>query len=221
MDITLARTVFFAIVLFETTIWICAGYFLLTSSRSRRSNAEWQEPDAAEPHVDGWISGSTDVEGEAGVLAARAARLLAQGMPQQLGPVKVLDLADDRVRFERTGLANAPHQWFRRGELSFTPVATGRTAVSWLVEPTTSPWLLRLGWIFQLLGLLALIGGGWAVYTFLASAHEPALRWQTLQMLQAVHFLWPPFLFGGLYRAGGRSIRAQFETLVQNLPYCE
>src|SRR5262249_33300367 len=44
--------------------------------------------------------------------------------------------------------------------------------------------------------------------------------WQTFQMAQAVHFLWPPFLFGALYRQGRRAA-AQFEALAHNLPYYE
>ena len=27
-----------------------------------------------------------------------------------------------------------------------------------------------------------------------------AIRWQSIQILHVIHFLWPPFLFAGLYR---------------------
>jgi hypothetical protein len=84
-----------------------------------------------------------------------------------------------------------------------------------------SAWLLWLGGVFQALGLIALIAGCWAVYTYLASAAEPALRWQTLQMFQVCHLLWPPFLCGALYRTGTRSLTAMFDALAKNLPYCE
>jgi len=38
-------------------------------------------------------------------------------------------------------------------------------------------------------------------------------------MLQVVHFLWPPFLFGGLYRRGRSAVREAFEVMIHNLPY--
>jgi hypothetical protein len=69
------------------------------------------------------------------------------------------------------------------------------------------------------LGLIALAVGGWAVFTYVASSPEPAVRWQTVQMVHVVHFLWPPFLFGALYRRGMQGVAAQFEALAHNLPY--
>jgi hypothetical protein len=38
-------------------------------------------------------------------------------------------------------------------------------------------------------------------------------------MVQAVHFLWPPFLFGALTRRARRAVATQFEALVNKLPY--
>ena len=111
--------------------------------------------------------------------------------------------------------------WFRQGELRFTSLRAGRTRVEWAVEPVNMRWLLWLGGAFQVVGLFGLVVGCWAVDTYFASSPAPARRWQTLQMLQAVHFLWPPFLFGALYRSGARAVAAQFEALANNLPFCE
>jgi hypothetical protein len=220
MEIEIARIVVVGITAIGVFVWLAGLRFLVDSWRLRYRRR--QDPAATE-QVDSWLSGAVDVEGEAGVLAGRAARVLAKGALQQLGPVKVLDVAEDRVRFERAAavVANTPGQWFRRGELRFMPSLQGRSRVSWLVEPAPTEWLLWGGGVFQAVGLLALVAGCWAVYTYLASSTEPALRWQALQMLQVCHFLWPPFLFAALYRAGTRSLTAQFETLAQNLPYCE
>jgi len=38
-------------------------------------------------------------------------------------------------------------------------------------------------------------------------------------MGQVIHFLWPPFLFGGLYRRVQTHVRNTFDSLVHNLPY--
>ena len=226
MDIELARIVVVGITTAGVVVWLLALRFLVNSWRLRhaRQGPPDDEGETDEEQVAGWLAGTVEVDGEAPVLAARAARLLAQGTLNNLGPILVLDKADDRVRFERpgAGMANTPPaQWFRRGELRFTPLGSGQSRVSWLVEPVASAWLLWLGGVFQAIGLIALVAGCWAVYTYLASAAEPALRWQTLQMLQVCHFLWPPFLFGALYRSGTKSLTALFDALAQNLPYCE
>jgi len=38
-------------------------------------------------------------------------------------------------------------------------------------------------------------------------------------MFQAVHFLWPPFLFGALYRRRHTAVQSTLELAVHNLPY--
>jgi hypothetical protein len=224
MDIELARIVVVGITAAGVVVWLVALRFLVASWRLRHAQRgrSDDEDEWAEEHVDGWLAGAVEVDGEAGVLAARAARVLAQGAVSNLGPILVLDKADDRVRFERpSGMANAAYPWFRRGELRFTPLGSGHSRVSWLIEPAASAWLLWVGGMFQAVGMIALAAGCWAVYTYLASAADTAVRWQTFQMLQVCHFLWPPFLFGALYRTGTRSLTALFDTLAKNLPYCE
>jgi hypothetical protein len=155
-------------------------------------------------------------------LAGRAAAVLAGGNLFALGAVKIVEKSEGHVTFERVGAGttNQPaNLWFRRGELRFTPLGTGRTRVEWAVEPLALSWLLRLGVLFQVAGLVALVVGCWAVYTFVVSSPRPEVRWQTFQMFQVVHFLWPPFLFEALYRRGPTAVAAQFEALANNLPY--
>jgi len=79
--------------------------------------------------------------------------------------------------------------------------------------------LLWWGASFQLLGLIALAVGFWLIRTYVVPDPDPAVRGQTVQMAQAVHFLWPPFLFGALYRRGYKALRTALDTLVHNLPY--
>ena len=75
--------------------------------------------------------------------------------------------------------------------------------------------------IFLVLGVIALVTGFVLVNTLVVPNRDPAVRGQTLQMLQVGHFLWPPFLFGGLYRRQYTAVRARFDTLIHNLPYYE
>jgi hypothetical protein len=103
MDIELARIVVVGITGAGVVVWLLALRFLVASWRLRhgRCGRTDDEGDAVEEQVEGWLTGAVEVDGEAGVLATRAARILAQGTLNNLGPIKVLDKADDRVRFER------------------------------------------------------------------------------------------------------------------------
>jgi hypothetical protein len=225
MDPETAGVVLAAITTVGALVWLAGLRFLITSARAQPREA----PDSGEvvrdgEQPEGWLCGSAEVAGDAGELAARAAALLAKSNLLTFGPVKILEKTDENVRFERVGegVANQPPgQWFRRGELRFTLVRAGRTRVTWAIEPANVRWLLWLAWGFQVGGLLVLVGGCWGLATYVASSPDPAIRWQTVQMAQAVHFLWPPFLFGGLYRVGAHRVAAQFDALAHNLPYAD
>jgi hypothetical protein len=165
------------------------------------------------------LSGSTEVEGHPGALAARAAAVLANG---RWGPVKIEEATGGRVVFEQpaSGTANpVAGRSFRRGEFRFTAVRPNRTRVEWAVEPEPFRWLLRVGGIVQAVGLVGLIGGCWALSTFVAPSPEAAVRWQSLQMLQVVHLLWPPFVLAGVYRKRTQWLRAELEAVANNLPH--
>jgi hypothetical protein len=64
-----------------------------------------------------------------------------------------------------------------------------------------------------------LAGGYWVLSTYCLPSTNPDIRTQVIQMVQAVHFLWPPFLFGGLYRGRKRAIMDTFGILLRNLPF--
>jgi hypothetical protein len=224
MDPEVAQVVLAAIATVGTVVWLVGLQFLINSARGRRAGQQQAagEVGLASEGREGWLAGSTEVEGEASTLASRAAAILAKGDPFTFGPVKILEKTDAQLRFERAdvGMANQPAgHWFQRGELRFVPLRSGRTRVEWAVEQADMRWLLWLGGGFQAAGLLALVIGCWAIYTYVATSPDPIVRWQTFQMLQAAHFLWPPFLVGALYRRGARAVAAQFEALANNLPY--
>lgn len=203
-----AQILLLAITVVAAVVWMVGVQFLLVSARTKK-------PDDLVASENS-LTGSVEVDGQANLLADKAASMIAKGV---LGPVKITEKTADRIGFERFGLATRNQPWFQRAELRFTQVRQGRSRIEWAVELSNRTWLLWLGGLFQVLGLLALVAGGWAIYTFVISSPNPAVRWQTLQMLQVSHFLWPPFLMGGLYRQGMKQAAAQFEALANNLPY--
>jgi hypothetical protein len=211
----IAQQVVFGITALGAVVWLLSLSFLVKSGRLM--NAAKQD-DLDEQPAQKLLTGSAEVEGNPKTLADKVAAVLAEGT---LGPLKIVGKADDMIVFERVdpGIARQPAgRWFRRGEFRFTALRQNRTQVEWAVEPAFQ-WLLRVGGIVQTVGLVGLIVGCWAMSSFVATSPEPAVRWQSLQMLQVVHALWAPFLFGGLYRKGVRGVKAEFDALVNNLPY--
>jgi hypothetical protein len=131
MDPEVARVVLAVITAAGAVAWLVGLQFLLVSSRAGRGGTR-QDPATvvlADGPPEGWLAGSAEVEGQASALASRAAAVLAQGSTSAFGPVMILEKGDDHVRFERAGVGvgNQPAgQWFRRGELRFTPLGSGR-----------------------------------------------------------------------------------------------
>lgn len=216
MSPEIAQQVVFGITAVGAVVWLLSLNFLVKSARLLQpaKQDEFDEPPAPKH-----LSGSAEVEGDRKTLAVQAAAVLAKGT---LGPVKIVAKTDARIVFERLdpGIVNQPPgRWFRRGEFRFMASRPNRTQVEWAVEPCAFQWMLWVGAVVQTVGLIGLVVGCWSLSTYVATSAEPSVRWQSLQMLQVVHVLWPPFLFGGLYRKGIRGVAAAFEALVNNLAY--
>jgi hypothetical protein len=219
MDPEAAELVLAVITAIGAVVWLIALSFLIASARARTAGSD--EGGLADEWPPDWLFGSAEVEGDAAELSTRAAALLVRGTTFPGVPLKIVEKTDRHVRFERAGASPGSRSvgWVLRGELRFTPVAAGRTRVAWGAEPVALRWLLWLGGAFQAAGLVVLVTLCWALGTWVASSPDPTVRWQTFQMFQAVHFLWPPFLFGGLYRMGRRWVAAQLDALAHNLPH--
>jgi len=207
-------------------VWL-AGLQFLTSSARKQQRGEGLDPAGFEDaglSEGRFLTGAAEVDGQAAPLASKAASLLARGALFPDTPVKVVEKSDDRVRFERVEPEVWPStsgRWLRRGQFSFSPLGGSRCRVEWAVELEDPRGLLRAGAAFQIAGLIAIIAGCWTILTFVVPSPDPALRWQVVQMVQVVHLLWPPFLFGALYRRAWRGVAARLDALAHNLPYLD
>ena len=226
MNVEMARMVLAVITGIGAGIWLLAFRFLLAAGAKPKPGQQAEEAPAEEHAArisrwpENWVSGSVEVAGQPALLADQAVSFLARGDMQVLGPIKIVEKTDDRIVFERPGPSTHPAGgWFRTGELHFTPLQPGRTRIDWGCGPFHLGWMLKAAWAIQCCGLIALIAGCLAIYHFVISSPDPAVRWQTVQMVQVIHFLWPPFLFGGLYRKVMQETAARLDTLASNLPY--
>jgi hypothetical protein len=219
MSEEIARTVVIAITAVGVVVWLTSVAVMLRATRERQARAleaaERFEIDG-EP-VAGTIVGEADVEGQPEELSEKLAVLLARDGMGPLGPVKVLARDRQQVAFES---CPTPGQVsFRRGWFRLTPTGASRTRVEYAIEAPSGQVLLIVGWVVVGLGLLALMFGVWLEFTFVLPSANPAVRAQSFQMVQACHFLWPPFLFAYLSRQPARFIRGRLDALVHNLPY--
>jgi hypothetical protein len=219
-----ATVILTAITALAVIVWLTGLKFLVSSAR-KGQRGQAVEPAGSEDaglSEGRFLTGAAELEGQAALLASKAASLLARGTLFPDVPVKIVEKSDSLVRFERLdpGIpGQSAGRWFRRGQLSFSSLGGGRSRVEWAVELADTRWLLKAGFIFQIAGLLAIVAGCWAILTFVVASPNPAIRWQVVQMVQVVHLLWPPFLFGGLYRRAWRGVASRMEALAHNLPF--
>jgi hypothetical protein len=67
--------------------------------------------------------------------------------------------------------------------------------------------LLLAARIVHLLGALVLAVALVAIQQWVLPHPSPAVRWQAVQVVQTVHFLWPPFLLAGLALSRSHTVR--------------
>ncbi len=57
------------------------------------------------------------------------------------------------------------------------------------------------------------------MFNYVLPSPNPGVRNQAVQMVQVVHFLWPPFLFAALSGQASRFLWARIKALVHNMLY--
>ena len=216
MDEETAKLAVIAITSVGALAWLAGLTVVLRASRERRESARRAaERFSVEGEVaPGTIVGEAEVEGQPEELSTKLAAQLAREGAGAFGPVKVVAMDHREVAFEPAG---APMNGFRGGRVRLTPSGP-RTRVEYALK-TSRNGLLIGGWIALALGLVALIVAPWLAFTYALPSPNPNVRAQAFQVVQMVHFLWPPFLFAALARQPGRMFRARMDALVHNLPY--
>jgi len=220
MNLELHYLILFALAAVALIVWILGLLFLLATMRRTAASSAWGEDDEiidTAGHVT--VRGSAEVEGAPAALAAKAAGHLAQHGAATLGPVKILEQTDNRLVFE--AMPHLGGRFVRRGVLDFHGKPSSRTQIDYAILIPIRYGLLVAAWIVQVVGLLVLVVGFPVMLLWVAPHPNPAVHWQSVQMLHVMHFLWPPFLFGGIYRRVQTHVRSTFDSLVHNLPYLQ
>ena len=181
-----------AIALAAALLWLAGAIFLGCSAHVMGSAAV----------------GATELPGSPAEVTRQTAAALSGARAGGPLAAVVLDAVDDEQIAWHTG-TGLKH----RGRLWATPGGPG-TRVVWEVHTTNT--LLTVGRWVSALALLVIAGLYWALQTYALPSPHAAVRGQVLQMLQAIHVLWPPFLFGVLAIVLRRRLLAEIERVIGN-----
>lgn len=224
MDQDLAQVVFVVLWGIGLVVWLSASAFLMYTARMGRMQAASKDEGffaEGDERNEGEVAGSVEVEGEPAALCAKAASWVGNmGTP---GFLKIISCDDRQLVFEQagSGMGQTSGWGLKRGTMRFERSKSDRTLIRYMAELSSPRWLLWLGSVFVIVGGIGLVVGGSLIWHFIVNSGNPSLRWQVFQTVQTYHLLWPPFLFGGLYRTLRKRAIAQLDSLAHNLPYMD
>ncbi|MBL8752640.1 MAG: hypothetical protein JNK15_05010 [Planctomycetes bacterium] len=174
-------------------LWLCGAMFLVRT-RSR----------LAEPTV-----GEQSLPGKGPAVLASIAKLLTMapfGHPLQRARIEAA--TDRELRWRSTGM------FAHTAALQANATGAGCTVRH---EVAAASRLVTIGLVVAAIGAVVVVTLWHLLGTRVLTSPEPAVRAQVVQMVQAVHLLWPPFLFAGLARMSRRRVVGEIERVLRNL----
>ena len=121
-------------------------------------------------------------------------------------------IADNPAVHVTNRLDNAVSFRFRKMDIAARlSGASGGVRLETLVDPgpTLRGFRIAMSILVLIVVPLAILLVSGLIWTLVIPAQNPAIRWQVIQVVQMVHFLWPPFLIYGLAR-GQRTMGVRF-----------
>jgi hypothetical protein len=223
LEYHVAQTVLIGITVTGAVLWLWSTLFFLKAVRATRAAdsdpvERFGPSDESRPNV---LRGRVKVVGDPAELSERmAATLASTGLAGQL--VRIQSRSNDRISFELLGPAMVAQSGAspgrpRQAEVALIPEGRNHTVAEYTIAVPSGKAVIAMGGLFVVLGLSALVTAFVVGQVYLLPS--PMLRGQVIQAVQAVHFLWPPFLFASILRRQRDAIRVSLETLIQNLPH--
>ena len=217
MDQDTARLIVIAIELVGVIAWLGGLAALVRARREIQTTRGWDEDRQLDPEFDDSstaIRGEHVLTGDPEALSSRLASLLASQSVGIIGPVKILKRDARQVVFEPN---QAIASRIRGGVVSLTPKGSS-TTLRYRVNVAPSR-LLPVGWAVLLLGLLALVVMPIVQFQFVVESMNPQVRFQSIQTVQVVHVLWPPYLLAFVSVQPLRQVKGWMDSMINNLPY--
>jgi hypothetical protein len=220
MSVQTAELVFYSIAGVMAAVWLWGTLFafrrLKAQGRGEYDVALSPEDDAADT-----VIGAATVEGDAEAVSKKIAEQLVAGTSMGgMSPLEITGRTAELVTFKRSMGPGGPAAVFDEGLFRLKPDG-GNVRVQYAVS------MKRFAKIMKVVTYLVcfLWGGIWVIgvpvfiWMYIVHHANASVRWQTLQALQMVHGVWPPFLVGFL---GGKLRRVTarfFETFLSNLQH--
>lgn len=162
-------------------------------------------------------SGKTEIAANYDQLSLRLARQIAQKMPA----ARIVSQSPQAIVLEPIGFGN----WmgFARVDIALSPMGDQRTEIShqvWQQRSQAPAW----AWWLSGIGIVVIVVGYALIKTLVVNHPNPAVRWQTVQMVQVIHFLWPPFLavaFAKARTTAAEAMAGMLDGVITNLPYVD
>ena len=195
MDRDTAEIVFWLLMGLAFLVWAAdLVMVLLIAPRREEGGRQFQAMGDWDPDGEVVVDGPPDAVGRA---ILRALRQSALGMVG--AGYRAVEQTDRLLRVEKIGalVCNQPlGLYFDRAEFRLERAGEGRTRVAYVLSDDRIRRLFyRIGLGLVLgLALPALIAICVVIDQFVIRDEDPNVRWQVLQSLQAIHFLWPPLL---------------------------
>jgi hypothetical protein len=231
MTVETADLVLYIITGIACIIWMIAFRVLwgMDHPRSQRQLAQREEADQydvrqdsssrrdADSQLVSIALGKTQVAGNFEELSLRLARQVALRLPA----AKIVSQTANELVLGPT----AAGRWlgFERIDVRFLPLGENLTEVEhnvWQRPPRAPRW----AWFLSGLGLVVIVVAYLFIKAFVVSHPNAAIRWQTVQMVQVIHFLWPPMLAripAKASKTAGKAVAGVLEGMITNLPYVE
>ena len=227
MSVQIAQTVCICAAVVGMVVWYIG--FRSVSRIGGRATAGGAEglrfADEAPDEGGSMLTGAVEIPGEAEEISKKICEQLAGltfgsgGRTPTMGSAfKVTERTAERILFEPAipgaGMPAAG------GEFKLE-AAGGTTRVSYRVDLSGFAGKMRkIGLaICFIFGLPAVTVLPAMLFIFVASHSNQAVRWQSFQSLQMIHGLWPPFLFGFIYRKMRQMTAASIDTMLTNLSH--
>jgi hypothetical protein len=200
------------------TVWLIGAYYLANSPAiaARRERGEEGAATSGLGFEPGptTIVGGGEIEGTPPDNSRKLAAVIARDGLGAGQPLQIVERRDDRIVFISPGDPLKP-----RGEIQLGTSGSERTRFDYCVEYDALSRPLKVGWMILAVALIVLAIAVWVVRTYLVPSRSPGIWGQSIQLIQMVHLLWPPFLLGSQYRSRYRSLRRRLDTALHNLPY--
>lgn len=219
-----AHLIFFSVGIPMLVVWLLGVRFAF--SRLRRPSAREdalrldEEPLSGEPLT----SGETVVDGDAEAVSKKLAELiLAQSGPSGTFAPRIRERTAQRITVHfasgRKGDEKPPLYTL---DVTLAPEG-GRLRVRYELRARRLLTIFRaLAWIVCFLyGGLFVIGVPVAIWLLVLRSEDAALRMQTIQIVQMVHGVWPPFLLGFVWGRIRRALDRNLEALFANLEHLQ